>query len=247
MSVVTVVVPDGLSGGDTMVVDFNGTPEVIVPNGCITGSAIDVELPTAQVHDSPEMEVTVPDGVTAGDMIMISAGGDDFEVCVPRGCSSGMVFSVCIPKGPLQEVEQQGESSSAVAQDAGVYRIGQRVQVLRSSGEYSTAFVVDYHAPSGLYKVELFEHGSGVFKEGVTEDDIGSSWEMLYVPTSSRRQYESASSSTSESSSSDSDGEPPPGAPPWARRRFYKPHKQTTRGPSVTQQSSEPARPVGSS
>ena len=79
------------------------------------------------------------------------------------------------------------------------------MQVLRSNGEWSTAFVAEHDAPSGLYKVELYEAGSGVFKEGLGESDFGSTEVQLsLLGSQSRRPFDSSSGDGSSSGTPDS-------------------------------------------
>ena len=88
-------------------------------------------------------------------------------------------------------------------EDVGTYRIGQRVMVLRSSGDFSPAFVVGYTpwGGSGMYKVELFERGSGVYKDGILEEEIGSSWDAVSQRATAQQQR-------GDSDSSDTSGSP---------------------------------------
>jgi hypothetical protein len=189
-------VPDGCFPGDLMSVEVgNISYDVTVPTNTAPGDTIEILLPRL----SQEVDVVVPQGVRPGEIVLIELDSGSFEVRVPAGAFPGMVVRVDLPEcthGVSQDQQQQlaSHASSSVQK----YRIGQRVQVLRSDGSFSAAFIVDYHEPSGLYQVELHRPGSGIFKEGVTEDDIGSSWEALYLPTSKRRQYASSSSSESE-------------------------------------------------
>lgn len=217
MTSVELVVPDGVGAGELMLVEFGGTSyEVGVPEGSASGDAITVELPAAAAEPG-QVELVVPDGVGAGDLVLVDApGGASFEVAVPSGCGPGDRITVSLPaEQPAAEPKAPADAAAAPelpatrtpevpATHAGAFRIGQRVQVLRSNGEFSAAFVADYHAPSELYKVELYSAGSNIFKEGLREEDLSSSWEQLYVPSAGRRQYGS-DSDTSSDASGDSD------------------------------------------
>ncbi len=205
-NVVRIEVPPGCGAGDEVEVEGR---IVRLPPGSVAGMLLDVELPNAQ----QEVELTVPEGLLPGDVLVAEFDGGSYEVTVPPGCGSGDRITVSIPTAaPIpeqQQPEQQlsppspppAEAVPAAAPPApeapSAYRIGQRVQVMRSNGEWCTAFIDSYDAPSDLFRVELFEQGSGVFKEGVTEADLGSTYMQLSIRPSARRPYDSSSDESS--------------------------------------------------
>ena len=108
-----------------------------------------------------------------------ATGGGLFEVAVPDGLAAGMTMQVELPLPPSEAItspahDDFGPSTASEAPDpyeGYLYRPGQRVQVLRSNGQYSPATIED--AFEGVfdvcYKVKL---DNGLFKEAVPEDEI---------------------------------------------------------------------------
>ena len=179
MEVVTVVVPDGLAPGDEFVVSANGREfNVTVPDGVWGGVSIDLELPVAEAPGSSasqhmqQVVVTVPDGVSAGQLFTVDFGGQLFEVTVPDGLVAGDELEIELPappslssKAPPPPTASQGgvgwddwdsawepvPKGSTGWADApepapyyGRYKIGEKVQVQRTSGEWSPATIKEY-------------------------------------------------------------------------------------------------------
>lgn len=209
MPEVSCEVPPGADLDGCFVIEHGGRDfQIELPPGSFVGDQIIVALPDDEPPSEPEapgncVEVIVPDGLGAGELMLVEFGGTSFEIAVPDGCVAGDPICVQLPDPPQEDLRPLEEAPTEPAAPAhtGNYRLGQRVQVLRSSGEYCTAFILNYHESSELYRVELFSVGSGVYKEGVRDEDISSTWEQLYVPAAARRQYDSSSASDDGSSS----------------------------------------------
>ena len=56
--------------------------------------------------------VVVPDGLCAGDEFIVTAGGCQFHVCVPAGCSSGSDIHVDLPVEPSGAADGAGEEGA---------------------------------------------------------------------------------------------------------------------------------------
>ena len=72
--------------------------DVIVPDGCESGSTIAVETPPENYSAAERVEVTVPDGIAAGDTFSVQlAGGRLFDVTCPDGVRPGETLDVEVP------------------------------------------------------------------------------------------------------------------------------------------------------
>ena len=208
---IAVQVPPHGKAGDPIRIEHQGHAfDCEVPDGYADGDTFELILPESY-KTAREMEVVVPEGLSPGDVFRVESDDMLFEVILPEHVTAGAHLVVTLPQTAASTdngaFSASETSTSSLAPCA--HRVGQRVQVMRSSGEYSPAFIHSYHEPSGLYSVELFERGSSIFKDGLTEDDLASTWEQLYVPTSRHRPY---ASSSSDSSQLESDGDSDSGA-----------------------------------
>ena len=103
--------------GDTLPVEVADGPEVdvVVPDGVAPGEVFEILNPDfagdEQDEDGEEEDeegdeegevditVTVPEGVSEGDTILIETpSGVEMEVVVPDGCSEGEDFIVTVPR-----------------------------------------------------------------------------------------------------------------------------------------------------
>ena len=72
--------------------------DVIVPDGCESGSTIAVETTPENYSAAERVEVTVPDGIAAGDTFSVQlAGGRLFDVTCPDGVRPGETLDVEVP------------------------------------------------------------------------------------------------------------------------------------------------------
>lgn len=229
-----VTIPEYVHDGDDLVVALQDGTEVVVtvPTGCRPGDVITIELPqpaTAAVRQPPgpavssDVEVTIPPGVHESEVFIVEAASGSFEVTVPAGCREGDIITVML-SGSGSRVSSRRASDACIgarlsdsspnypqpanATDAddseSTFRVGQQVEVLRSSGKWQTARVVDYDLLSDLYRVELLMQGepSGLFKEGVTEAEL--CLDRSYHFWATRRPACDSSGSDSRSSASSS-------------------------------------------
>ena len=114
-----VSVPPGLGPGAELRIEVDGRDYLVtVPDGCSDGSFV-VALPSeeeAVTIEEERVEVTVPDGVGAGDEVVVQLHHGDFVVEVPEGSGPGQAMWVTVPKpcpkpnvGPQDDQEQQQE------------------------------------------------------------------------------------------------------------------------------------------
>lgn len=157
-----VIVPDGAKVGDDILVEADGSQvTVTVPEGCGPGSALSVMLPAAWLW-APTEPVPRPASDTS-----------------QESRSKVQALGQAPGTQPQLQLQSQPRRQSQPASDASVfiasYRIGRRLQVMRTDGSFSKALVVDFDERCGLYRVELLTDSgkqTGLFKEGVSEEDM---------------------------------------------------------------------------
>ena len=186
------LVPQGVREGDEIMLDtVDGlTLCVCVPVGVGPGDVITVDHEEGDLAASDrgapstthDMEVVVPEGCGAGDLITVTTSwGAMFEVNVPDGCGPGTAFTLEVPtegqsgcvepaREQLIEDDDEGEEGEPAGSEHR-YRVGQRVRVLRSSGQYSSG-VVECSFDGvfeTLYSVRL---DMGLTKPAVAEEEM---------------------------------------------------------------------------
>ena len=119
LMLLAVEVPAGLASGDVMSIEVAGGKcfEVSVPEGVRAGESIEVDLP-AEDHDDEELScrLSVPDGVREGESFSVESEWGTFDVCCPDGCGAGDEILVNVP----QELVRDGrESASSMAPTGG--------------------------------------------------------------------------------------------------------------------------------
>jgi len=192
MGMLEVVVPDGLMAGDVLCVESNGQCfDVVLPGGYKPGHILPVEAPSLPPSPTTlgrrpsktsvmDFDIVVPDGVTEGECFAVETAWGAFEIVCPEGCGGGSAITCELPvagepeAAPPEAMEMAPDEPSAHGDaDSGFrYRPGQRVQVLRSDGSYSSASV-EYGYESVfdvLYCVTL--DGSGLCKAAVPEEEM---------------------------------------------------------------------------
>ena len=107
MVLLDVVVPHGLSAGDELTVEHDGTSLVVVlPPGYLPGDTLPIETPSPLKHRHRNkssdcimvnFEVVVPEGVCAGDYFTIETEFGAFEVLCPEGCGEHETINVELP------------------------------------------------------------------------------------------------------------------------------------------------------
>ena len=100
-SMMSIICPEGSRPGQSIVVEGpDGKDiEVLVPTDVKGGDVFEVDVSAVgrlvSVSSAQTMTVTVPDGVSAGDPILITApDGTDLEVVVPDGLGAGEEFEI---------------------------------------------------------------------------------------------------------------------------------------------------------
>ena len=130
---VVVTVPDGATSGQAFVVEFDGQEfEVIVPAGLRPGDELEIELPTRGAP-SPPVPPPPPTAAQGG------VGWDDWDCAWEAP-----------PKGSAPWAE-----APEPAPYYGRYKIGEKVQVQRTSGAWSPAVIKEYDELSDTYTIEL--------------------------------------------------------------------------------------------
>ena len=78
-----------------------------------------VDLPDTIAEEQPEtLDVTCPEGVSAGDIIYVQYGEEEVEVTVPDGVAAGDEFEVNINGEEDEEEEEEEEENDDEASDA---------------------------------------------------------------------------------------------------------------------------------
>ena len=183
-----VTVPPGVYAGDVFVVQAGEACfDVEVPAGCGPGDTIQLTLPNGSMRDSrgagPSRRVSRENPVGSRRVSV------DYDA---PGASRGGAAA----------------AHSRVDEWEGNYRRGEKVQVMRSSGQWCNAIISDYYAPAELYTVELLLGGSrsGLFKEAVTEEDLWvDPWDSFWASKRPRRDSSSSESSVSPGSTDSDD------------------------------------------
>ena len=106
-----VVCPEGMGAGDSLHIQ---TPagdeiEIAIPEGVLPGEEFEISLADAAEQSQPPqgdddddeeeeeqdtMVVTCPDGMSAGDTIVIEVGDGEMEIEIPEGCVAGDEFEI---------------------------------------------------------------------------------------------------------------------------------------------------------
>lgn len=179
---VQVTVPDGLVFGDNFVVQatWGGEFTVPVPEGCHGGSIIEVELPLPEPSPAAEPPPQPLAPESASPSPPAAPGRRRRPNRRDSDTDGGMVEGSASRRGdrdsaaPARDsVEASAESEHAAdPDDCFLYKKGQRVEVYRSDGSFSDGTIVyGFEGPfQACYKVEM---DSGLFKEAVPEDEIG--------------------------------------------------------------------------
>jgi len=183
----TVVVPDGLEAGDEFVVCADGHEfAVTVPEGVAGNVAIEVDVPVSdsEIGDyasdlkgapvggnvAERVEITVPDGVLAGEPFNVeSPWGGLFEVVAPAGVVAGDTLEIELPCAPVP-CEGSAAASSPATAASSAYEVGERVQAQRTDGSWSVAEVLEYDDVSDTYTVRLAT--TGQLKYLLTESEL---------------------------------------------------------------------------
>lgn len=101
--VVRVMVPEGVTSGDTIMVTHEGRSfPVEVPDGVESGQDLDVTLPAEQF-----VQVAVPPGLHSGDEFTVEYEGQTFEVILPDGAEEGQLLEIDLR---LNEPDELGEA-----------------------------------------------------------------------------------------------------------------------------------------
>jgi len=198
---VEVTVPDGIFAGDEFLLEFDGQQlSVVCPDGCQGGDAINLQIP---VNDAPaegaadgapnQVQVVVPEGCYPGDEFTVEFDGQSFNIGVPDGCGPGSELMVDVPQAEAAAPEPASTSSSSRANinpremkippyrgkdgkvkssewhgssslfsmgpaegfgnPAGIYHVGQLVQVTRSDGSWTYGKIMEYDDLGDNYSI----------------------------------------------------------------------------------------------
>lgn len=177
-----VTVPKGVSAGEAIDLELPATA------GGGASSSSDDGL--------QRVIVAVPDGVYAGEPFIVNFDGQEFEIVVPDGVVAGEEIEVAVPAAtsgppaPPPTADQGGVSwndwdstwaptpkgstewteAAAPAPYYGRYKTGEKVQVQRSSGDWSPATIMEYDELSDTYTIELLV--SKLYKYMLSENEI---------------------------------------------------------------------------
>jgi hypothetical protein len=160
-STVEVHVPLGAYAGDNFVVDFGGCNfDVTVPQNCGPGDIIDVELPASNVPPGRTVhgrqcgaeDAARPKVFATSSQCSSRRGSWDDEQLkqqlkqrVPLASHASRCDSRSSSPTAASAAASTAGSAAASTAEHGTYRIGQRVQVLRTNGDWSACFVVSFH------------------------------------------------------------------------------------------------------
>jgi hypothetical protein len=132
---VVVTVPAGVACGELFAVEHDGQLfEVVVPPGLVAGDELELELPAQPSPSAPPRPPPPPSAAQGG------VGWDDWDGAwepTPRGASDDW------------------SEAPAAAPYYGRYKLGETVQVQRSSGDWSPATIKEYDEVSDTYTIEL--------------------------------------------------------------------------------------------
>ena len=149
MQKVVVTVPGGVGSGMPFTVEFDGQEfEVIVPEGLGFGDELEIELPASTQQPPP------PQPPPQSQKPALGAGWDDWDAAWTP-----------MPKGSTSWAE-----APTPAPYYGRYKIGEKVQVQRTSGAWSPATIKEYDELSDCYTIELLV--SRQLKYFVSENEI---------------------------------------------------------------------------
>lgn len=139
-----VSVPAGLSPGDTFNVatSWGGIFEITVPEGLTSGSELEVDMPLAPAEEEPPYNIPVPPPPNASQG---GVGWDDW--------TDGTAPSSGAGSGGTGGSGSGGTATTSAY--AGTHAVGARVQVQRTNGQWSPAFIKEYDEVSDTYTVEL--------------------------------------------------------------------------------------------
>lgn len=114
-TMVTVTVPDGVFEGQEFLLEYEGQQlAVCCPDGCGPGSDITLEVPVATGAGGsgaapPNLvDVAVPDGCFEGMEFTVTFEGREFNITVPDGVSPGEMITVEVPPGPEDDGRSPG-------------------------------------------------------------------------------------------------------------------------------------------
>lgn len=198
MPLFEVEVPNSLGPGDPFFLEACGTTvEVVVPDGCIGGSLITVDVTLPDKGNNQRVEVTVPEGAMPGDNFLVDVTGQQFEVTVPEDLGPGSILTIELP-APIDPVPDStdveptlrytepdlGLSDEALLETGGRsnrHPLGHPVEVRRSDGTWSLAVAEDFDYLGYTYTIRLAD---GRCKYMVEEDDLRIPRFLLRSPVS---------------------------------------------------------------
>ena len=188
-------VPEGVNPGETFGVQVPSgeTFDIVCPEGCCAGSAVEVELP--ECSDEQLVEVVVPEGTMAGQPFYVEVDGVEVTCYVPDGCGAGDRVTIRVPEPTAPEIPdascKSGSSTASTYVDStseegssdedvsfrfslplqpqlplGKHFNGEHVEVYRSDGTWSRASCIDYEAHGDTYTVRLSDGRCKFFVEG---------------------------------------------------------------------------------
>jgi len=188
MPVIDVIVPHGYEAGEALTIETadGQIVSVALPPGYFPGDVLPVEmqsLPPSPVTNAPcarksgvsrtrDFDVTIPHGYVSGEIFAVETAWGAFDVTVPDGCGGGCAITCALPV-PEDEAVAPADEAPCAEDDAYAYRYrpGQKVQVLRTDGSYSSA-IIDYGF-DGVFEVlyaVILE--SGLQKPAVPESEM---------------------------------------------------------------------------
>ena len=164
-----VTVPAGVGPGDTFHVSasWGGVFEIALPDGFHEGSELEVELPIAPPAGSPPKEQ--PFNIPLPPPPNASQGGVSWDQWDNDRNGAGGEHEHRMPFTGDASNYAPGAASGAAA-GGGRYRIGDLVQVQRTSGMWSPALIKEYDVVSDTYTVELT--GTLQLKYLITESEL---------------------------------------------------------------------------
>eukprot|EP00930_Biecheleria_cincta_P018351 TRINITY_DN14324_c2_g1_i1.p1 TRINITY_DN14324_c2_g1~~TRINITY_DN14324_c2_g1_i1.p1 ORF type:complete len:2188 (-),score=480.97 TRINITY_DN14324_c2_g1_i1:65-6628(-) len=132
---IDIIVPTGFKAGDVFNAEVNGKLlEVVLPAGAKPGELVTIEVPrsgesTPRIFSKPSestprrfsklsvYDVTVPEGLKAGDVFEAEVNGAAIEVVVPHGAKPGDIITIQVPPSTTSRITSKQSAVDVVVPD----------------------------------------------------------------------------------------------------------------------------------